>query len=310
MLSVNGLTKRYGSITAVNNLSFDVPDGQVLGILGRNGAGKTTLLNMLTGCLAPTTGSITINGNDLLLDHRQAKGMIGYMPENAPLYNEMTVCSFLEFICELRDVISEKTNPHISDILALTGLEDIKNRIIGNLSKGLRQRVALAQALCGSPEILILDEPTAGLDPKQTVDFRRMIQSLAGKHTILFSSHILSEVQQVANRVIILDRGILAEDRILHTDTQPYCSLKARIAMDHNKLLPLVSALPGISEVKLLSYNANLTTDIMITALPDTNPEETLFHMLAKQDAPLLRLTSTQESLESIFLHATGYDIQ
>ena len=201
MIELEHVTKLYGSIPALRDVSLHVPKGQTAGLLGRNGAGKTTALNLMTGYFPPTEGKVRIGGKDMLADPRACKRMIGYLPEKPPLYDEMTVEEYLIFVCELREVVRKANKAHVEEILELCALQDMRQRMIGHLSKGYRQRVGIAQALCGSPEILILDEPTVGLDPKQTVEMRELIRRLGEDHTVLFSSHILSEVQQLCSRV-------------------------------------------------------------------------------------------------------------
>ena len=212
MISFSHVTKRYGTMDAVHDLSFDIPRGQVVGLLGQNGAGKTTTLNMLTGYLAPSEGRITINDHDLLLEPRSAKQHLGYLPEVPPLYDEMTVESYLRFAAEMRLVVRRDIPGHVRSIAEKTGLSDMLSRRVGNLSKGYRQRVGLAQALCGDPDVLILDEPTVGLDPRQTAEFRETLRQIARDRTVIFSSHILSEVQSLCDRVLILHHGKLVYD--------------------------------------------------------------------------------------------------
>ena len=207
MITLSGVTKRYGAATAVQDLSFTVNSGETLGLLGQNGAGKTTTLNIITGYLAPTSGDVCVGDYDLLTQPRQAKRLIGYLPEQPPLYDEMTVESYLRFVCRLRLVVEADIARHVRDIAAQTNLSDVLGRRVGNLSKGYRQRVGLAQALCGEPEVLVLDEPTVGLDPRQTAEFRDTLKKLSGGRTVIFSSHILSEVQALCDRVIILHHG-------------------------------------------------------------------------------------------------------
>jgi len=215
MISLSGVTKRYGAATAVQDLSFTVNSGETLGLLGQNGAGKTTTLNIITGYLAPTSGDVRVGDYDLLTQPRQAKRLIGYLPEQPPLYDEMTVESYLRFVCRLRLVVEADIARHVRDIAAQTNLSDVLGRRVGNLSKGYRQRVGLAQALCGEPEVLVLDEPTVGLDPRQTAEFRDTLKKLSGGRTVIFSSHILSEVQALCDRVIILHHGRVACDQRL-----------------------------------------------------------------------------------------------
>ena len=212
MIEMEGVTKKYGSLTALRDVSFRIRKNETVGLLGRNGAGKTTLLNLMTGYFPPTDGQVRIGGKNMREDAAACKRMIGYLPEKPPLYDEMTVESYLRFVCELREVKKQGIREHTEEILSLCGLQDVRSRVMGHLSKGYRQRAGIAQALCGAPEILILDEPTVGLDPKQTVEIRELIRRLSSEHTVIFSSHILSEVQQACTRVLILDEGRLVTD--------------------------------------------------------------------------------------------------
>ena len=212
MIQLEGVTKKYGPLTALQGVSFHVEKNETIGLLGRNGAGKTTLLNLITGYLPPTAGKIRIGGKDLEEDPAACKRMIGYLPERPPLYDEMTVTGYLRFVCELREVKKQAIRPHVEEIISICGLTEVASRLLGHLSRGYRQRAGIAQALCGAPELLILDEPTVGLDPKQTVEIRELIRALSREHTVIFSSHILSEVQQACSRVLILDEGRLVTD--------------------------------------------------------------------------------------------------
>ena len=191
MIRVEGVTKRYGNLTALQDVSFEIRKNETVGLLGRNGAGKTTLLNLITGYFPPDAGNVLISGKSMREEAAACKRMIGYLPEKPPLYDEMTVEGYLRFVCELREVKKQGIRDHADEILGLCGLTDVRNRILGHLSRGYRQRAGIAQALCGAPEIMILDEPTAGLDPKQTVEIRELIRALSGEHTVIFSSHIL-----------------------------------------------------------------------------------------------------------------------
>ena len=207
MIRLEHVSKNYGGIPALRDVSLHVLRGETVGLLGRNGAGKTTALNLMTGYFPPTEGKVYVGGKDMLADPRNCKRMIGYLPEKPPLYDEMSVEDYLLFVSELREVLRKANRAHVREIMDLCALSEVRSRIIGNLSKGYRQRVGIAQALCGAPEILILDEPTVGLDPKQTVEMRELIRELGKDHTVIFSSHILSEVQQLCSRVIILNEA-------------------------------------------------------------------------------------------------------
>ena len=212
MIALENVTKKYGAVTALRDVSFHVGKGETIGLLGQNGAGKSTALNLMTGYFPPTAGTVRIAGKDMRAASRECRSMIGYLPEQPPLYDEMTTEEYLRFVCELRAVKRAVIPEHIREIMALCGLTEMRKRLLGHMSKGYRQRAGIAQALCGSPEILIFDEPTAGLDPKQTVEIRELIRNLSADHTVVFSSHILSEVQQLCSRVVILNEGQVALD--------------------------------------------------------------------------------------------------
>ena len=236
MIEVQGLTKRYGSKVAVDDISFTVNKGEILGFLGPNGAGKSTTMNILTGYLSSNIGSVKIGEYDILEDPMKAKAKIGYLPENPPLYMDMTVKEYLDFVYDLKKVKIPRKR-HIDEICGIVKITDVYNRIIKNLSKGYKQRVGLAQALVGNPEVLILDEPTVGLDPKQIIDIRKLIKDLGKKHTVILSSHILPEIQAVCDRVIIINRG-----RIVADDTAE--NLSATMSTDHRHLTRLYQPFP------------------------------------------------------------------
>ena len=210
MIELRHVTKRYGAVEALHDVSFRAPEGQIVGLLGQNGAGKSTTLNILTGYLPPTSGQVLVDGMDLLQNARECKRLIGYLPEKPPLYDEMTVRSYLRFVCELKEVQKSAIAAHVEDIIRTCGLSEVAHRLIGHLSKGYRQRVGVAQALLGSPKLIILDEPTVGLDPAQVIELRRLIRELGRTHTVILSSHILSEVKAVCDKALILSQGHLA----------------------------------------------------------------------------------------------------
>ena len=305
MIAFDHVSKRYGALNALQDISFSVPKGQVLGLLGQNGAGKTTAMNILTGCLAPSSGSVAIGGKDVLLQPREAKRMIGYLPEAAPVYDEMTVRAYLRFACELKEVEKKAINGHVEAVAEKTGLSDVLDRKIGNLSKGYRQRTGVAQALCGTPEVIVLDEPTAGLDPRQNSEMRNLILSLAGEHTILFSSHILSEVQAVCSRVIILHHGKIICDRALHDLQGKEHRLRAVIDSRDEKLLPALRQLHSVLRVETEANPNPALTQVVLTADGSGLTERELFTLLSALQMPLLRLSPVEDSLEDVFLRAT-----
>ena len=251
MIKVTGLSKRYGTHLAVNNVNFNIEKGEVIGFLGPNGAGKSTIMNILTGYLSLTQGKVTIDGFDILENPEEAKKRIGYLPEIPPLYVDMKVREYLNFIYDLKKVKFPK-KPHIDEVLKLVKIDHVQNRLIKNLSKGYRQRVGFAQALIGNPDVLILDEPTVGLDPNQIIEIRNLISRLGKNHTIILSSHILSEIQAVCKRVIIINKGeIIADDTAenLSDKISSERSLVARIAAGEQDMIDALSTVKGVKSV-------------------------------------------------------------
>ncbi len=305
MIRFDDVSKRYGTHQALCGVSFEVPKGQVLGLLGQNGAGKTTAMNILTGCLAPSSGLVSVGGWDVLLHPREAKRLIGYLPESAPLYDEMTVEAYLRFVCELKEVEKRAAPAHARAVAEKTGLGDVLGRKIGNLSKGYRQRVGMAQALCGAPEVIVLDEPTSGLDPRQSSEMRSLIQALAGEHTVLMSSHILSEVQAVCGRVIILHHGRIICDSALNTLRSGEARLRAVIACGEGTLLPALRQLKSVTRVTVERGSDPGVTQAVLTVKQGCPAERELFTLLCAMQTPLLRLAPVEDSLEDIFLRAT-----
>ena len=309
MITLSGVTKRYGAATAVQDLSFTVSSGETLGLLGQNGAGKTTTLNIITGYLAPTSGDVRVGDYDLLTQPRQAKQLIGYLPEQPPLYDEMTVESYLRFVCRLRLVVEADIVCHVRDIAAQTNLSDVLGRRVGNLSKGYRQRVGLAQALCGEPEVLVLDEPTVGLDPRQTAEFRDTLKKLSGGRTVIFSSHILSEVQALCDRVIILHHGRVACDQRLGDMSRGAgVRLQAAICGDMETLLPALRSLSSVARVTRLPAREAGVAEVLIEGKPGAVPQKELFTLLCGLQMPLMRLTPAADTLEDVFLRCTADD--
>lgn len=302
MLVVRDLTKDYGGFRALNGVSFDVPDGQIVGLLGANGAGKTTLLNILTGNLMPTEGSVTIDGISLEDDPLKAKAAISYLPEVCPLYEELTVDEYLTYICRLKGVQKSSVREHTEKAAETAGLLDVRRVVIRALSKGYRQRVGLAQAFCGDAKILFLDEPTVGLDPIQAADLIDTLKKTRRGQTIVFSSHHLHEVEQLCERAVILDRGVVIADRMLHGDETSVLVLKtAYTGRDlTEKLLSLSSVEKAVrtgGDLRSQTYR--------LTCRTDSVPEEELFRLLSAMNAPILRLYPEKDSLEDIFLNLT-----
>lgn len=314
MIELCNVTKRYGAVEAVSGLSFSAPDGQIVGLLGQNGAGKTTTLNMLTGYFPPTSGEVRVDGMDMLQDPRACKRHIGYLPEKPPLYDEMTVTAYLKFVCKLREVKREAIAQHVQHITATCGLTEVAGRLVGHLSKGYRQRVGIAQALCGDPDVLVLDEPTVGLDPKQVREIRELIRQLGKTHTVIFSSHLLPEIQQLCDRVVILHKGKLVREAAMSELTGgdgETLRFRATIAMKERLLVPALHSLECVRRVKVLPTPNADYTELELECVKETErgiAQAQLFRLLAGLDAPLMQLTPVRDTLEEVFLRATTED--
>lgn len=305
MIEVSNLTKRYGDHIAVNQLNFRVEKGQIYGFLGPNGAGKSTTMNMITGYLAPTEGTITIDGIDIMKDPEQAKKKIGYLPEIPPLYMDMTVGEYLIFVADMKKVPHSKRAEKVVDVMEKTQIKDMENRLIKNLSKGYRQRVGLAQAMLGDPEVLILDEPSVGLDPKQIIEIRELIKELGKSHTIILSSHILSEVSAVCDHIMIIAHGkLVASDSPEELQKQMSGSLQLKLSVK-GTMEQLQEALKDLPEIENVKISEDSPSTVDITAKEGSDIREALFYRMVKADLPILQLEATQKSLEDIFLELT-----
>jgi ABC-2 type transport system ATP-binding protein len=306
MIDVCHVSKRYGGVQALENVTLHVSEGSVLGLLGQNGAGKTTLLNIMTGYLAATEGHVLISGHDPLLSPEEAKRNLGYLPEHPPLYDEMTVREDLSFVSRLRGVARAAVPAHVDEIMEKTGLQEMSRRVLSRLSKGYRQRTGVAQALCGDPKALILDEPTVGLDPKQITEIRALIRRLAEGRTIVFSSHILTEVQQLCDHVVILHQGRIKLDAPMdQMEKSDEVTLLCTIAAPEKRILPGLHGLKGIKRVNVqASGKADETTVSLSFLRQQAEPEKALFTLLSGLNLPILRLTRPQDSLEQVFLRA------
>ncbi len=307
MIEVKNLVKCYGDKRAVDNISFKANDGEILGFLGPNGAGKSTTMNILTGYLSSTGGKALINGIDVLEDPIGAKKQIGYLPEFPPLYMDMTVKEYLHFIYELKGCKYPR-NTHLKEICELVKITDVYDRIIKNLSKGYRQRVGLAQALVGNPNVLILDEPTVGLDPKQIIEIRTLIKKLGKNHTVILSSHILSEVQAVCDRIVVINKGkIVADDtadNLSRTLTADH-KLIARIDGPREEVIKAILTIPGVVNVLADMQREKGVWEYNIEAVEGTDIRRDLFKRLAARNWYLVGLRSSELSLEDIFLKLT-----
>lgn len=306
MIQVTGLTRRYGSVLAVSDLSFSIKEGEIVGFLGPNGAGKTTTMNMLTGCLRPTAGTVKLGGFDIDTDAAEARKKIGYLPENPPLYPDMTVEEYLDFVYHLKQCRLPQEE-HIRQVCAMAGLTDVYGRIIRNLSKGYRQRVGLAQALIGNPDILILDEPTVGLDPKQIMEIRETIRSLGQNHTVILSSHILPEVQAVCDRILVIHHGKIVADGTsaeLSERMEGAEQLDMTIEGEPAAVLSTLRAVPGIAEAVVTQEDGKKSI-YRITAEPDADIRHSVFDALSQNHMPILSMQQVELSLEDIFLELT-----
>ncbi len=307
MIEVQNLSKRYGNHLAVSDVSFTVRDGEVLGFLGPNGAGKSTIMNILTGYLSPTQGTVKIDGYDILQNPDEAKRHIGYLPELPPLYMDMTVREYLSFMYDLKKVKLPK-KPHLAEICKLVKIDAVQNRVLKNLSKGYRQRVGIAQALIGNPDVLILDEPTVGLDPKQIIEIRALIHNLGRNHTVILSSHILSEIQAVCERIIVINTGhLIADDtpeNLSHMLSDDH-SLTYRIAGPRQDVLKLLGSVRGVKSVKVTGFREQGTYDYVVEPAGEADIRRPIFDRLAERHWPVLSLTSNELTLEQIFLRLT-----
>ena len=287
MIEVKNVTKKYGNMTAVDNISFQVKDGEVVGFLGPNGAGKSTTMNMITGFIEPTEGQIIVNGKDISKKPKQAKKEIGYMPENVPLYHELTVREFVSYMAELKLVKRKDRKEQVEKVLKETGLEEVQKKLIKNLSRGYKQRVSLAGALVGNPDVIILDEPTVGLDPKQITEIRSLIKELGKKHTVILSSHILSEVSQICEKVVIINKGkIVAIDtpENLEKRTKEKNGISVTVEDPKDKMKDLKTKIPEIETIEMVKDNQDGTKQFIITSSEKVDLRKKLFEVLPKEE--------------------------
>ena len=305
MIEIKNVTKKYGNFTAVDDISFEVKDGEILGLLGQNGAGKSTTMNMITGFIEPTKGSIIVNGYDISKKPISAKKQIGYMPENAPYYSELTTKEMLKYISELKKVEKNKRKDEVKRVIEKVGLADVENKLIKNLSKGYKQRVSLASALIGNPDILILDEPTVGLDPKQIQEIRNTIKELGKEHTVILSSHILSEISQICSRVVIINKGkIIAVDtpENLENKTNSKNILYLTVEDKKDNMKSLKEKINEIEEISIVKDNEDGTKQYKIVSNEKTDLRKKLFEVLPKEDITIFELKKAELTLEDAFL--------
>lgn len=307
MIEVKNLVKKYGNHLAIDHLNFKIEKGKIYGFLGPNGAGKSTTMNIMTGYLGATEGEVLINGHDILKEPEEAKKHIGYLPELPPLYTEMTVQEYLDFAAELKGISKDKRESSVEEVLKLAKLMDVRGRLIRNLSKGYRQRVGLAQAVLGFPDIIILDEPTVGLDPKQIIEIRELIRKLAKDHTVILSSHILAEVREVCDYIMIISKGRLVAsdtpDNLEHLmDDSETVEILAKTAP--SRLREILASITEISGIKT-EKRADGTTYAVLEVKEHKDIREKVFFAFAGADCPLLMLNTNRASLEEIFLELT-----
>ena len=305
MIEVKNVTKKYPNIKAVDNINFTIKDGEVVGFLGPNGAGKTTTMNMITGFIEPTEGQIIINGFDIVKKSKKAKKQIGYMPEGVPLYTELTAREFVNYMAELKDVKAKERKEAVEKAIEETGLKDVQNKLIKNLSRGYKQRVSMAGALIGDPKILILDEPTVGLDPKQITEIRNLIKELGKTHTVILSSHILSEVSQICNKVIIINKGkIVAIDtpENLEAKVSNKNCLYVTVEDPEDKMNIIKDKIKEIKKIELVEKNEDGTKQYMIESEDNADLRKMIFSELAKEDITIFEMKKADTTLEDAFM--------
>lgn len=308
MIEVKNLVKKYGSHLAVDHLNFTVKSGQIYGFLGPNGAGKSTTMNIMTGYLGATEGEVLINGHNILDEPEAAKHFIGYLPEMPPLYVDMKVREYLEFVAELKKIPKKEREDQILEVMDMVKLEDVEDRLIRNLSKGYKQRVGLAQAILGFPEIIILDEPTVGLDPKQIIEIRELIRELAKDHTVILSSHILAEIQEVCDYVMIISKGkLVASDtpENLEKALSDQQTIEILVKGNQEEISTVAKDVKGAEEVVVSEGKEEGTVSAKITAVSGKDIRENVFRAFAQADCPLLQMMSSKTSLEDVFLELT-----
>ncbi|MCR4772372.1 MAG: ABC transporter ATP-binding protein [Oscillospiraceae bacterium] len=305
MIEVSCLTKTYGKKRGIDRISFSVADGEIVGFLGPNGAGKSTAMNIITGYLSPNSGSVKVGGKDVLDDPVAAKRMMGYLPEQPPLYPDMTVDEYLDFIYDLKGVSGRRRSEHIAEVCRLAGLSEQRKRVIGNLSKGYKQRTGLAQALIGDPEVLILDEPTVGLDPRQIIEIRNVIKTLGKNRTVILSTHILQEVSAICERVLVINNGRIVADgkpdelsSVITGDRK----LTVRVAGPRDAVRRLLRSVDGVLYADVTVQSEKGAYDFLVESRPNVDVRKPMFAALAKAGYPILQLKTVELSLEEIFM--------
>ncbi len=304
MVEVKNLVKKYGDKYAVDDISFSIKDGEIVGFLGPNGAGKTTTMNILTGYLSATHGTVLIDGVDIAEKPLVVKKSIGFLPEVPPLYADMTVYEYLSFVYELKGCDFNKEK-HLDEVCSVVKLMEVKSRLIRNLSKGYKQRVGIAGAIIGNPKFIIFDEPTVGLDPKQIIEVRNLIRTLGKKHTIILSTHILSEVQAVCDRILIINEGkIIADEKTsnLASSLGQAIKLKVKVAGPQKEVLSLLRSLPGVTKVQETGFKEGDTFAFLVEASNKLDIRKPMFKALATKGWPIMGLENTEGELEEVFV--------
>lgn len=305
MIEVKNITKKYGSFTAVDNIIFKIEEGEIIGLLGPNGAGKSTTMNMITGYIEPTEGEIKVEGYDISKKPKKAKAQIGYMPEGVPLYSDLTVKEFVTYMAELKKVDRKTRKEKVEKIIKQTGLKDVEKKLTRNLSRGYKQRVSMAGALVGEPKILILDEPTVGLDPKQITEIRSLIKELGKTHTIILSSHILSEVSQICNKVIIINKGkIVAIDTPENLEKKVESNNTTYVTVEdtENKIETMKEKIPEIKDIKLIKENEDGTKEYVLESDKDVDLRKIVFNEFAKENITIFEMKKADTTLEDAFM--------
>ena len=305
MIEVKNITKKYGNFTAVDNINFKIEEGEIIGLLGPNGAGKSTTMNMITGYIEPTEGEIIVNGYDISKKPKKAKAQIGYMPEGVPLYSDLTVKEFVTYMAELKKVDRKTRKEKVEKIIEQTGLKDVEKKLTRNLSRGYKQRVSMAGALVGEPKILVLDEPTVGLDPKQITEIRALIKELGKTHTVILSSHILSEVSQICNKVIIINKGkIVAIDTPENLEKKVESNNTTYVTVEdtENKMETIKEKIPEIKDIKLIKENEDGTKQYVLESEKDVDLRKIVFNEFAKENITIFEMKKADTTLEDAFM--------
>ena len=304
MVEIQNLVKNYGTKNAVDDISFTIKEGEIVGFLGPNGAGKSTTMNIITGYLSATSGTVTVGGKDIFKEPLEVKRQIGFLPEQPPLYIDMTVYEYLSFVYDLKGCTFNKKE-HLKEVMEKVKVHDVQNRLIKNLSKGYKQRVGIAGAIIGNPKFIIFDEPTVGLDPVQIIEIRNLIRSLGKKHTVILSTHILPEVQAICDRVIIINNGkLIANEKTsqLNNIVGQSAKLKIKVAGPNKEVLNMLKTLQGIMSVKSDGIKEGDTYSYIIEANPSIDVRKIIFNALASHSWPMMGMESLEAELEDIFI--------